>query len=317
MEDPKEAKYFPILLVQVKYDVEVKAKTKKEKDPNQLVFKGSMPCKLVNVLGTILEVHKKDQRLLIDDSTDTRVVEIPNFTEFQLESGISIDILGELKIVQGRFVIQAHKICVLEKYSEFLSKLYLILETQYYYFKDNLFPTMKEHEEDEEQASEVSFDDKSDDETESFKEEFFNFMLFNCDPDQKLTRANLEENEQYLRKAREILAKYATETTPKELLKDCINEMESKGFIDFIDHILHREVICSSRKTLRDFVYSIIDKYQRHIPFDHLLSEVQSKFPDKNYNASNISKVIDELIGRSLIFETLPNLFTAIRNDQI
>jgi sulfur relay (sulfurtransferase) DsrC/TusE family protein len=88
--------------------------------------------------------------------------------------------------------------------------------------------------------------------------------------------------------------------------------MESKGFLSFSDHIVERKKLCDDKNTLRDFVYSLFQKYRRHIPFNSLVKSVQSKFSDKKYDASHVNKVIDELIGRSLIFETYQNTFTII-----
>jgi len=89
--------------------------------------------------------------------------------------------------------------------------------------------------------------------------------------------------------------------------------MESKGFLTFNDHIIQRNKLCDDKRRLREFVYEILKSYVRHVPFTHLVKCVLDEFPDKGYSEANVSKVMDELIGRSMIFETYQGLFTIIR----
>ena len=91
---------------------------------------------------------------------------------------------------------------------------------------------------------------------------------------------------------------------PRDLLKECLEELEEKGFLNCIQK---RTADCiyqfhDQRDKLKHFISSELKKSDRGVTFDIIHRQVSSEFGNF-YTKDYVFKVIDELFQMGLIYE--------------
>jgi Fe2+ or Zn2+ uptake regulation protein len=91
---------------------------------------------------------------------------------------------------------------------------------------------------------------------------------------------------------------------PRELLQECLNELEEKGFLNCLeneaDNYLYK--IRDQRDKLRHFISGLLKQSQKGLSFDNIHKKVSNTFQNF-YTKDFVFKVIDELFQMGLIYE--------------
>lgn len=92
---------------------------------------------------------------------------------------------------------------------------------------------------------------------------------------------------------------------PTELLKECLIELEEKGFLNLVGNSLNKYVvqIREQRQKLRFFISNQLKTTKNGLSFEHIYKAVCQNF-DNFYTKEFVFKVIDELFQMGLIYET-------------
>jgi hypothetical protein len=140
----------------------------------------------------------------------------------------------------------------------------------------------------------------------------------------KVKAVDVYQNQKLLQKAREEL-KWCDDQnmTPTELIKICIQELESLGFINTVQEEadIHMFEIRDQRDKLKQFIGTMLKEQQKNVKeqqkgmnFNDIYRQVAQAF-NKFYTKDVVFKVIDELFQMGLIYEVSKCTYAYLDNQ--
>lgn len=158
--------------------------------------------------------------LFVNKASDSRKIE----AEIQKRNQHPSIIVKADKISKC-FLAISSSIDIIKSYNESMYKIYKWFEIQLGYFSDSLFPDSSNKERtnqpnygkfltnnDTYQAlSQSTQNDEELDSETNVKNQIFNYMLFEVNPDARLTRAEIQQNQKFIEFAQELKDKYQSE----------------------------------------------------------------------------------------------------------
>ncbi len=106
-----------------------------------------------------------------------------------------------------------------------------------------------------------------------------------------------------------------SEKSPRELLSECLVELEEKGFLNSLESTAESYVytIKDQREKLRVFITSELKKQQNGLTFDSIYRRVCQNY-DNFFTKDFVFKVIDELFQIGLIYEIAKQTYCFMDN---
>ena len=103
---------------------------------------------------------------------------------------------------------------------------------------------------------------------------------------------------------------------PRELLQECVNELEEKGFLNCLEQHADKYLyqIRDQRDKLRHFITSELKATQRGLSFDNIHKRVSTHYQNF-YTKDFVFKVIDELFQMGLIYEVSKCTYMFLDNN--
>jgi len=168
--------------------------------------------------------------------------------------------------------------------------------------------------------------------TKRIKKKIIDFILLNYKSlffaDQKLIETE-ESKEKYSVAAETILSNQKllskveeelrlgveSDKLPRELLSECLVELEEKGFLNSLESTAENYVytIKDQREKLRLFITSELKKQQNGLTFDSIYRRVCQNY-DNFFTKDFVFKVIDELFQIGLIYEIAKQTYCFMDN---
>ena len=104
--------------------------------------------------------------------------------------------------------------------------------------------------------------------------------------------------------------------SPRELLRECLSELEEKGFLNMLESTAESYVytIKDQREKLRVFITSELKKTPNGLTFDSIYRRVCQQH-DNFFTKDFVFKVIDELFQIGLIYEIAKQTYCFMDNQ--
>ena len=138
----------------------------------------------------------------------------------------------------------------------------------------------------------------------------------NASPDQTLSVEEILSNPELVSKVEAELRLCEDRDKPaREVLQECINELEEKGFLNCLERKADQYMyqIRDQRDKLRHFITNELKQSQRGLSFDNINKRVSTQF-DNFYTKDFVFKVIDELFQMGLIYEVSKQTYMFLDN---